>query len=682
MMGRRVADLAALTVATLIASRGWAGGWIPALALSTAVMAGYGLIVACGRVGLSLVGSVMVLGLAAVTAGQMLTLHGGGLLDSLPRLLTSARPAPPTADLLLPGLLIVLLVGLGIGALSTLPAASGSVAGLVGAGLIYVFAELLTAGHADPWGLGAAAVLIVVLGGWLVSERGGVPGRNAPGLMVATPLLAVCGVVVVLLAGLPTSSAFDLRSLVRSSDFTLIEPSPLPHLAVWAQRGDEPMLVVRGQLRARLRLVVLSDFTGATWRAGRHYYPLGAAPTARLRAGKHRIRSSVEITIRAMDGPWLPTPGEAVRTSVAAARVDPGCGCLALSDRLRPGLRYTVDARSDAQPSDSMLAKAQVPVRSAVRNYLALPELPPRLSDYAKASVAGAHSDAERAHRIVRAVVAGRSVDATAPAGSSYARLQTFLFGDQDTTHGAQAGTSEQFATAFATLARAVGLPTRIVVGFGDGQRRTDGDRLIRGRDIMAWPEVYFTGLGWVDFDLSPQPGHVRHHDDGAERPGQPLAPAAAPTRPPITKSRRRAGEAPHRPVVVLAALGAAIPLAAVVVLIGLRGRRRRRHRRGGAAGAWSEVLDLCTLIGYRPSVACPAPAVAADLARLVPSDTRDHPATILAWEADRGAFAGPHATQDPVWQHIQRLQRLVRRSLPWYRRLLLPADPRPLRRR
>src|SRR4029079_6885054 len=69
---------------------------------------------------------------------------------------------------------------------------------------------------------------------------------------------------------------------------------------------------------------------------------------------------------------------------------------------------------------------------------------------------------------------------------------------------GAQAGTSEQFATGFAVLARSVGLPTRVVVGFDAGVPRADGCPVVRGRDARAWPEVYFAGLGWYAFDPSP----------------------------------------------------------------------------------------------------------------------------------------------------------------------------------
>ncbi|WP_415360020.1 transglutaminase-like domain-containing protein [Saccharothrix sp. BKS2] len=74
---------------------------------------------------------------------------------------------------------------------------------------------------------------------------------------------------------------------------------------------------------------------------------------------------------------------------------------------------------------------------------------------------------------IEQVVKQGRAPDAQAPVGSSYARLERFLFGAPGEP-GAGAGTAEQFASAFAVLGRAVGLPTRVVVGFqpGAGEER------------------------------------------------------------------------------------------------------------------------------------------------------------------------------------------------------------------
>lgn len=84
-------------------------------------------------------------------------------------------------------------------------------------------------------------------------------------------------------------------------------------------------------------------------------------------------------------------------------------------------------------------------------------------------------------------------------------------------------GFCQQFSSVFAILARRMGLPSRVAVGFtmGDqveqdaitnpsaaGDEGSDRTFLVRGRHAHAWPEVYFAGLGWVAFEPTPGRGN------------------------------------------------------------------------------------------------------------------------------------------------------------------------------
>ena len=62
------------------------------------------------------------------------------------------------------------------------------------------------------------------------------------------------------------------------------------------------------------------------------------------------------------------------------------------------------------------------------------------------------------------------------------------------------------FAGAFALMARTLGMPSRIVVGFLPGEftgDTVDGQRVaeVTTGQLHAWPEVYFEGVGWVAFE-------------------------------------------------------------------------------------------------------------------------------------------------------------------------------------
>lgn len=63
-------------------------------------------------------------------------------------------------------------------------------------------------------------------------------------------------------------------------------------------------------------------------------------------------------------------------------------------------------------------------------------------------------------------------------------------------------GWCEQIASSLVVLARAEGIPARLVTGFVPGERdRLSGAFTVRARDAHAWAEVWFPGVGWVPFD-------------------------------------------------------------------------------------------------------------------------------------------------------------------------------------
>jgi hypothetical protein len=69
------------------------------------------------------------------------------------------------------------------------------------------------------------------------------------------------------------------------------------------------------------------------------------------------------------------------------------------------------------------------------------------------------------------------------------------------------AGYCSQFATAMAVMARLVGLPARVAVGYLPGEYNSlTGAHTVRQRDAHAWVEIKFTRAGWVPFDPTPRP--------------------------------------------------------------------------------------------------------------------------------------------------------------------------------
>jgi transglutaminase-like putative cysteine protease len=64
-------------------------------------------------------------------------------------------------------------------------------------------------------------------------------------------------------------------------------------------------------------------------------------------------------------------------------------------------------------------------------------------------------------------------------------------------------GLCTQFAQAFAVLARLVGIPSRVAVGYTAGTFK-GGEWHVSTTDAHAWPELYFAGVGWLRFEPTP----------------------------------------------------------------------------------------------------------------------------------------------------------------------------------
>jgi hypothetical protein len=68
-----------------------------------------------------------------------------------------------------------------------------------------------------------------------------------------------------------------------------------------------------------------------------------------------------------------------------------------------------------------------------------------------------------------------------------------------------KAGFCEQFAGSMAVLLRALGIPTRVAVGFTAGVYDSRaGVWRVTSQDAHAWVEVLFPGFGWLAFEPTP----------------------------------------------------------------------------------------------------------------------------------------------------------------------------------
>lgn len=63
-------------------------------------------------------------------------------------------------------------------------------------------------------------------------------------------------------------------------------------------------------------------------------------------------------------------------------------------------------------------------------------------------------------------------------------------------------GFCNYYATAEVIMLRSLGIPARLAVGYAEGEPLEGQNAyFVRQRDSHAWPEVYFPGIGWVEFE-------------------------------------------------------------------------------------------------------------------------------------------------------------------------------------
>jgi transglutaminase-like putative cysteine protease len=100
-----------------------------------------------------------------------------------------------------------------------------------------------------------------------------------------------------------------------------------------------------------------------------------------------------------------------------------------------------------------------------------------------------------------------------------------------------QRGYCDYYATAMAVLARAAGLPSRLVTGYVSGAFDAAGARyVVTEAEAHAWPEIYFVGYGWIEFE--PTAGRPALQRPAGAPPEVPAA-LETPTEP-ITAHRTR----------------------------------------------------------------------------------------------------------------------------------------------
>ncbi len=179
--------------------------------------------------------------------------------------------------------------------------------------------------------------------------------------------------------------------------------------------------------------------------------------------------------------------------------------------------QYRVDS-TVSNASINALKSVQAVYPAWTGAYLQLPsDLPATIRNKALEVTAGAITPYEKAAAIelfLRTYGINLDIAAAPPKKDS---VEYFLFDVKE-------GYFDYHASAMVVMLRSLGIPSRMAVGYAiDGNDRVPQTNvyIVREGNAFAWPEVYFPGLGWVEFNPTPsEPPVVRSGIDGGFAPG------------------------------------------------------------------------------------------------------------------------------------------------------------------
>jgi transglutaminase-like putative cysteine protease len=636
------------------------------------------------------------------TAGTIATFRSA-VSDSWWQMLTTILPAPAIPELVLGVHLLVWLGSMATAEIvlrtrrvlpALLPAACILLAGIA-LGVDGLGSDMLPAGA------------VLLLGGLLVAvreawseETGDGPTRRAWRHAITGTVIAVVIAVLATVAGprLPLASArapFDPRRYVHPAASVQTLTSPLDYVSLWLAEPRVPLFRVSTSAPQDWRLAVLDTFDGQTWTDSGSFSDTGGrVPQAQGNGGIAGPAVTQTVTIQNLAGTWLPAADRPVMITGVPASADSATGVLLDRAPLTSGARYRIVSHSPA-PSAAELSGATVAADSVAHADLALPApVPSVITSTAQAATAGAASPVEQAVMLASYLFRNEEFAPAAPPGHSYGAISYFLGASHQ-------GTSEQFATAYALMARSLGLPSRLVVGFRPGTKVAPGTWQVDGTDALVWPEVDFARIGWVAFYPTPAaPGRgsarsvpagqtVAQHNLDQRIASAGRQPVRGPERGPVSHGHHVPGSGQRSPwpavCTALAIMLTAGYLGCVILIPWWRRRRRRRGDPGAqVVGAWLETVVSLRDCGVRLGPAKSAPEVAALGGGRLGSATL--PALLsLAALADYAAFApGPLAADaaGQAWRHCEEVRQAVRAQTTWRRRLLMLLSPARVWRR
>ncbi|MEM7339121.1 MAG: DUF3488 and transglutaminase-like domain-containing protein [Actinomycetota bacterium] len=512
------------------------------------------------------------------------------------------------------------------------------------AALLFLFAAILGSGQNQVltavifgvavafWAVTQRSVNLARNNTWLADDR----QRGAFGVAQAGAVVAALALIVGVIVGprLPGAEAEELVSLRDSGDPTRVVVSPFVNIEsrLVSQTATE-LFTVASEQPAYWRLAGLDTYDDNIWKVAGNFSPQdGELPGQGVQGGQ-REPVLQDFSISALDAIWLPaafTPSE-IRSADARVTWNADTSSLTVANDVQTsdGVNYQIESVVPRFTRDELRAASPFVPPDIAEAYLTLPSIPDLVRTEAERVTAAETSNYDKMVALQEYFRGfDYSVNLSPRVGDP---LEQFLL--------ERIGFCQQFAGTFAVMARSLGIPARVAIGFtwGDPIGSAEDGRTIysvTGRQAHAWPEVWFDGLGWVAFEPTPgrgAPNSANYTDVAAQQdsliqpdnPDNPVTTTTAPQTPAENVGEEPTAQIPDVPINNddsafgvgsggFISLGLALRLLAGAAVVGAylggpllyRELKRQRRRQAvvtpadGVETAWAEVAETLDL-GY-----------------------------------------------------------------------------------
>jgi transglutaminase-like putative cysteine protease len=326
--------------------------------------------------------------------------------------------------------------------------------------------------RSGPVPVGAALIAIAVLAGTLVGPL--MPGAGSEPALRWRPNAQAAG------------ERKAISPLVDIRDRMLNQP-------------ETPLFTVRANKPVYWRLTSLETFDGDIWKSQARYGKADGDLPGDVAEGDVDLLDQ-RFTITNLDMLWAPAafkPVRVVESNVGLSYNEDSSTLIVEPGASLMGESYSIQSKF-TQPTIEQLATVtsdEIP-EDIRRNYLGLPS---DFSDLARRTAVAQTMGRDRPYDKARALQDFFRNDG--PNGFTYDTM--FNLGHNEDAIEAflreRRGFCEQFAGTFAAMARSIGLPSRVAVGFTHGvARNPDEPSLyeVTARQTHAWPEVYLGHYG------------------------------------------------------------------------------------------------------------------------------------------------------------------------------------------